>query len=76
MDLEIHSPIEEKRDSLIIYIGGVADTLDGSSGFTFTYLPIVYEDDSQICESSTSWVQASEASYVVRITLLRSATEA
>lgn len=32
------------------YIGGILDTLGGSHGFTFTYLPIVYQDDYQFTE--------------------------
>lgn len=30
------------------YIGGILDTLGGSHGFTFVYLPIVYLDDCQV----------------------------
>lgn len=34
------------------YIGGIMDTLGGSHGPTFIYLPIVYLDDCQVSEIS------------------------
>jgi hypothetical protein len=37
--------------SLVDYMAGVMDTLDGGSGPTFTYLPIVFEDDCQVVRS-------------------------
>lgn len=39
--------------SMVDYVGGVIDTLDGSSGTTFTYLPIVFEDDCQVVRIDT-----------------------
>jgi hypothetical protein len=36
------------RWKLYHYAGGVFDTLDGSSGKTFTYLPVAFEDDCQV----------------------------
>jgi hypothetical protein len=53
---------------LIDYLGGIMDTLDGSSGRTFTYLPIVFEDDCQVCETRTKWVRSSKESYRLRVT--------
>jgi len=76
LDLLIRAPKEEREDSLNTYLGGVMDTLDGSSGFTFTYLPIVFEDDSQVHSSRTRWEHSSEPNYVLQITFGPSATEA
>jgi hypothetical protein len=44
------------------------DTLDGSSGQTFTYLPIVFQDDCQVREAQASWVKGPEHSYRIEIT--------
>jgi len=43
------APGFEKGKGLVDYVGGIEDTLDGSHGFTFTYLPIVFQDDCQVC---------------------------
>jgi len=51
------------------------DTLDGSSGFTFTYLPIVFEDDSQVCSYSNKFVETEDASYVIEIEFLGDNTD-
>lgn len=54
--------------SLGDYLSGIADTLDGCSGYTFTYLPIVFEDDSQIARLSGRWVAGAKSSYVIKVT--------
>ena len=46
------------------------DTLDGSSGFTFTYLPIAFEDDCQVCECHNQFVESSETFYEIEIEFL------
>lgn len=48
------------------------DTLDGSSGRTFTFLPIVFEDDSQVCEAEAKWVNRPKLSYYLEIAFNRS----
>ncbi len=57
------------------YADGVSDTLGGSHGPTFVYLPIVYLDDGQICvmraRAETAPIEESE----VTITFLQPATE-
>jgi hypothetical protein len=40
---EVHAPQLEKGRGLSDYNGGIADALGGRHGYTFTYLPIVYE---------------------------------
>jgi len=57
LDLRIYGPLRPDGPHLNDYLGGVFDTLDGSSGLYFTYLPIVYEDDRQIFQSKSSWVE-------------------
>ncbi|MFI5166777.1 MAG: hypothetical protein ACHQQS_09180 [Thermoanaerobaculales bacterium] len=52
------------------YLGGIADSLDGSHGFTFTYLPVAFEDDCQVAQATSSFEPASEPSYVLEIEFL------
>jgi hypothetical protein len=66
--LTVFGPGALDRWSLNDYLGGIMDTLDGSSGRTFTYLPIVFEDDSQVCGVWTRWVKRSKESYRLKIT--------
>jgi len=53
MTFSMHAPAFERSKSLCDYTGGVMDSLDGSHGVEFTYLPIVYEDDCQIYASES-----------------------
>ena len=48
LDFVMHAQELEKSRSLIDYIAGIMDTLDGSHGCEFTYLPIFFEDDCQV----------------------------
>jgi hypothetical protein len=41
LDFVMHAPELEKNRSLADYLGGIMDTLDGSHGVEFTYLPVV-----------------------------------
>ena len=65
--LTIRSPKEISIQSRSEYLGGIMDALDGSSGFTFTYLPIVFEDDSQVSSCRIAWEKHVEASYLIQI---------
>ena len=67
INLTIYTPTLHPSRSLIDYIGGVMDSLDGSHGPTFTYLPIVYEDDCQVASCRTSHLESSEEKYEVYI---------
>ena len=46
------------------------DTLDGSHGPSFTYLPIVYQDDCQVAAALTRLVTSEFTEYQIRITFL------
>lgn len=70
MDLSLYAPGFEKKRSLLDYIAGIEDTLDGSSGFSFTYLPIIFEDDCQICDGQGSLIKSKKIKYLVRIEIL------
>ena len=67
LDLTVYGPHALDRWGLIDYVGGIADTLDGSSGQTFTYLPIIFEDDCQVCECKSKWVRTSGESYRLKL---------
>ena len=67
LDLTIFGPGHIDRWSLNDYLGGIMDTLDGSSGQTFTYLPIIFEDDCQVCATHCRWLKGLESSYRLKI---------
>jgi len=67
LDLTIFGATDLDRYSLNDYMGGVMDTLDGSSGQTFTYLPIIYQDDCQVCEIASKWIERPQNSYRLEI---------
>lgn len=58
------------EDSVLDYMAGVEDTLDGCHGFGFTYLPVVFEDDQQVVEANMRVVESTEDRYEVRVTFL------
>jgi hypothetical protein len=60
----------EMEHSLGDFFGGVADTLDGSHGQYFTYLPIVYQDDCQIVRMTLSHEFSTDPSYELIISFL------
>jgi hypothetical protein len=70
LDLTIYD--KNKLDSwgLNDYMGGIMDTLDGSSGIHFTYLPIVFEDDCQVSDGRARFIRADSPKYELKITFL------
>lgn len=70
MDFTLYAPAFEKGKALIDYAAGIEDTLDGSSGLSFTYLPVVFEDDCQICEISMCLVKADTVAYKVKFKVI------
>jgi hypothetical protein len=70
MDLTVFSPNPIGHFELNDYFGGIMDTLDGSSGTTFTFLPIVFEDDCQLASGDTNWALAKDCHYKLKITFL------
>lgn len=67
LELTIHAPALHPNRSLNDYLGGVLDTLDGASGFTFTYLPVVFEDDCQVCVAANKFVESDDEFYDIEI---------
>jgi hypothetical protein len=52
------------------YLGGILDTLDGSHGPSFIYLPVVYLDDCQVVEISLRREVAPAEGYEIAIEFL------
>jgi|GEM_PF-1958628 len=70
LDIDVFAPNLEPSRVLLDYVGGIQDTLDGSHGTDFTYLPIAYNDDCQICDGSSRFHRSEEERYTVRISFL------
>lgn len=68
LDFTLYAPSLDRR--LLDYADGIQDTLDGSHGCHFTYLPIVYEDDCQVCIAEDRFVASQETYYVVEVGFL------
>lgn len=67
LDIKIFANEDNLDKTLNDYLAGIMDTLDGSSGHTFTYLPIVFEDDSQVNTASVSKEKAKHLGYSVKV---------
>lgn len=70
LDVIILGPEAGRKRSLTEYIGGIEDAIDGSHGYTFTYLPICFEDDAQICEGRGKFEPNPVPKYFVKIRFL------
>lgn len=55
---------------LLDYIAGIMDTLGGSHGDTFTYLPIAFQDDCQVSVGETFFVKDSTTTYTLEIVFM------
>ncbi|MBB5034251.1 hypothetical protein [Prosthecobacter vanneervenii] len=54
------------------YIGGIMDTLGGCHGTSFTYLPVVYQDDCQVISMSTNFQIESSPRYTLDVSFIQS----
>ncbi len=70
LTLSVFAPALEKETGLIDYVAGIADTLGGSHGQNFTYLPIVYQDDVQLHLGRHRFHESSTTYYIVGIQFL------
>jgi len=66
----MYAPELEENRKLLDYAAGIEDTLDGSSGSTFTYLPIIFEDDCQICNDKMRFVKSNQIKYKLSFEML------
>jgi hypothetical protein len=72
LNLTQFGPRSDAGPSIVDYLAGVMDTLDGRCGITFTYLPIVFEDDCQVVQSRTEWQDDHASRYIVEVIILGS----
>ncbi|MEK6321214.1 MAG: hypothetical protein AABN33_05970 [Acidobacteriota bacterium] len=70
LNFDMHAPEFERGRSLLDYVSGIMDTLDGSHGVNFTYLPIVYEDDCQVAAGRQRFVKGEATWYEIKILFL------
>jgi hypothetical protein len=68
--LLIYAPSLENGKGIVEYVGGIMDTLGGSHGQYFTYLPIVYQDDAQVHLLALRFRKSVKTHYVVSIQFL------
>ena len=76
MDFTLYAEGVEEKRRLLDYIAGIEDSLDGSSGDTFTYLPVVFEDDCQICSMHSCIIPGGEIKYRLRFEIMENAQAA
>ena len=67
LSLTIHATDFEKNRTLNDYLACVLDTLDGSHGEAFTFLPICFQDDSQVCSADCRIFDSQEQFYEIVI---------
>ena len=70
LHVAVYGPSLPENRRLLDYVGGVMDTLDGSHGPTFTYLPIVYEDDCQVAAGRHQFIESTSEGYEVNVVFL------
>jgi len=70
LNLVVYDDVSIDWFGLNEYLGGVMDSLDGSSGQRFTYLPVVYEDDCQVTDTRVAFKTAKKPSYDLTVTFL------
>ena len=70
LDVTIRAESLEQGKSVTDYAGGIGDALDGSHGEEFTYLPIAYEDDCQVCVCGCRLEVSADQRYEVTLTFL------
>jgi hypothetical protein len=71
LDVVFYAPRLHGGKNVLDYVAGISDTLDGSSGCTCTYLPIVFQDDCQVALTRMAFVVTDETKYRVVIRLLK-----
>jgi hypothetical protein len=67
LNITVYIKDQKPQASLNDYMSGIMDTLDGSHGFTFTYLPVVYQDDCQVNAGHMSFGHSEKDYYEVEV---------
>lgn len=66
LDLEVECPAEARSRLITDFMSGIMDTVGDSHGSTFTYLPILFEDDCQVDKLSCSYLESPDIGYRVK----------
>lgn len=66
----LHAPEIPPERTSIDYLSGIMDTLDGSCGSGFTYLPVIFEDDCQVASSKIDFQKAEDTWYTIEIAFI------
>jgi hypothetical protein len=74
LEVEVHAPTLEGGRTMVDYIAGILDTLDGSHGTEFTYLPIAFNDDAQVSKTDARFFAEEHEYYLVRLRFLEAPT--
>lgn len=70
LTLRLHASSLDPGKKLNDYVDGIMDTLDGSHGVEFTYLPVAYEDDCQVAKIQSTLLQGQRDHYELTIAFL------
>ena len=70
LDLCIWAAELDRNRTLKDYISGIMDTLDGSHGYHFTHLPVVFEDGSQVVRYDCRRMATGALRYAIRCSFI------
>ena len=59
-----------ERHTALGFVSGIMDSLDGSHGRSFTFLPVVYEDDCLVNGFCVQWTDHSNPAYEIDVEFL------
>jgi hypothetical protein len=71
IELDLHIVTKNFRFKSYEHLGGVMDTLDGAHAKSFTYLPIVFQDDCQVYKATVTYGDDNQERYHVGIVFLK-----
>ncbi|MFH0982765.1 MAG: hypothetical protein V2A79_14675 [Planctomycetota bacterium] len=74
LDFVLYAPSLPSKPTMLDFAAGIEDTLDGSSGLTFTFLPIAFENDAQVCKLRFRFEESEHTRYRVVVEFLDAAT--
>lgn len=70
VEIKMHYVRHKGDKSIFDYAGGICDTLDGSHGFNFHWLPIVFLDDCQVVKIKMTQEKGERDEYFLEINFL------
>lgn len=70
INFTLYAPAISSKRTLLDYMAGIMDTVDGSCGSGFTYLPIIFEDDCQVASSKIDFQKAEDIWYTIDVSFI------